>query len=107
LIGPSSGNLIEENTISGNTNGILIFLEAVNNVIRRNVIAGNPPGQVSRTFGATIGFDIRDISTVADTGTRNKIRKNCCLTYSGPGPSPCPNLPGRRHDDDDDEENDD
>ena len=108
LLGNSSGNVIEGNSIGGNTNGILIQANAVNNLISRNVIAGNPPGQVSRTFGAAIGFDIRDASTVADTGARNTFHRNWCISYSGPGPSPCPNLPGRRRSDDDhDDDHDD
>jgi len=102
LLNGSSGNLIEDNSIGGNTNGVLIQASAVGNVIRRNVIAGNPPGQLSRTFGAAIGFDIRDDATVAGTGVRNTFRQNWCVSYSGPGPSPCPNLPGPGDDDDDD-----
>jgi parallel beta-helix repeat protein len=93
LIAGSSGNLIEDNSIGGNTNGILIQPSAAGNVIRRNIIAGNPPGQVTRTFGAAIGFDIRDDGT-AGTGGRNRFEQNVCITYSGPGPAPCPNLWG-------------
>ncbi|MCA1600566.1 MAG: right-handed parallel beta-helix repeat-containing protein [Acidobacteria bacterium] len=101
LVGASGGNVIEDNSIGGNTNGILIQAGAVNNVIRRNIIAGNPPGQVSRTFGAAVGFDVKDESTVAGSGARNTIQQNWCVTYSGPGPAPCPNFPGPGPDDDD------
>jgi parallel beta-helix repeat protein len=93
LIAGSSGNLLEENHIGGNTNGLFIQATAAGNVIRDNVIAGNPPGQVTRTFGASIGFDIRDMSTVAGSTARNTFERNWCITYFGPGPSPCPNLP--------------
>lgn len=94
LIGNSSANLIEDNSIGGNTNGILIQVNAVSNIVLRNVIAGNPPGQVSRTFGASIGFDVKDESAVPGSGERNKVRQNWCVTYSGPEqPAPCPNFP--------------
>jgi parallel beta-helix repeat protein len=90
LIGTSSGNLLEHNTISGNTNGILIQPLAAGNTIRENTAAGNPPSQVSRTYGP-VGFDIKD-DALAD-GARNTFTRNWCITYSGPGPSPCPNFP--------------
>jgi parallel beta-helix repeat protein len=90
LIGTSSGNVIEHNTISGNANGILIQPLASANTIRGNIAAGNPPSQVSRTYGP-IGFDIKDESGA--NGARNTFEKNWCISYSGPGPSPCPNLP--------------
>src|SRR5687768_2672681 len=93
LILSSSGNVIEDNSIGGNTNGILIQATAVNNVIRRNVIAGNPPSQVSRTFGAAIGFDVKVESVVPGSGARNTFQGNVCNTYFGPGPAVCPNFP--------------
>jgi hypothetical protein len=61
---------------------------AFTSTIRRNVIAGNPPGQVSTTFGASIGADIQDLSTPSS----NTFEDNRCLTYAGSGPSPCPSL---------------
>jgi parallel beta-helix repeat protein len=94
LVGNSSGNVIEDNSIGGNTNGVVIQADAVDNLIRRNVIAGNPPSQVSRSFGALIGFDVKDESAVAGSGSRNTFERNWCVTYSGPGPAPCPNFPG-------------
>lgn len=90
LINGSSGNLIEDNSISGNTNGILLHATAVGNVIRRNAIAGNPPGQVTRDYGSAVGFDILDQSGVAD----DTFWRTWCITYSGPAPAVCPSLPG-------------
>ncbi|MBI4474411.1 MAG: right-handed parallel beta-helix repeat-containing protein [Acidobacteria bacterium] len=92
LLAGSSNNRIEDNTIGGNTNGIYVAANALGNVIRRNVIAGNPPAQLSRTFPGDIGVDIRDLSTVAGAGARNTFQGNWCVTYSGPGPAACPNL---------------
>jgi hypothetical protein len=106
LVGPSSGNVIEDNSIGGNINGVLIQAGAVYNVIRRNVIAGNPPSQISRNSGPLIGFDVKDESTVDGSGSRNQFTQNWCVTYSGPGPAVCPSFPGppRGDDDDDDDE---
>jgi hypothetical protein len=89
LIFTSNGNLVEENNVGGNVNGVYIDSNGdVGNVIRRNIIAGNPPGQVSSDYGVSVGADIQDMST---PGT-NTFEDNRCLTYSGSGPSPCPNL---------------
>ena len=90
LILTSSGNLIEHNSITGNTNGILIGIPAFGNTIRQNIAAGNPPSQVSRTYGP-VGFDIKDLA--ATDGARNTFDRNWCITYAGPGPSPCPSFP--------------
>ena len=38
-----------------------------------------------------IGFDIKD--EAATNGARNTFERNWCITYAGPGPSPCPNFP--------------
>ena len=90
LIGTSSGNLIEHNSVLGNSNGVLIQTGAAGNTIRDNIVTGNPPSQVSRTYGP-IGFDIKD--DAATNGARNTFERNWCITYGGPGPSPCPGFP--------------
>lgn len=90
LIGTSSNNLLEQNSITGNSNGILIQAGASGNIIRQNIAAGNPPSLVSRLYGP-IGFDIKD--EASSNGVRNTFERNWCITYGGPGPSPCPSLP--------------
>jgi hypothetical protein len=91
LIGTSSDNLVENNKIGGNFNGVYIGSGTKGgNVIRRNVIAGNPPVQISSEFGVSVGVDIQDHSNPA-LGA-NIFEDNRCLTYAGAGPSPCPNV---------------
>jgi parallel beta-helix repeat protein len=110
ILGGSDGNVIEENSVGGNTNGIWVAATAgTGNVVRRNIIAGNPPVEL---VGATVGFDIRDNSPAG----RVTFKENLCITYLGfATPPPCPNIPkfaGHRHPrshdgDDDDEDRDD
>jgi hypothetical protein len=88
LVGSSTDNVIEDNSIGGNVNGILIVSTALQNLIRRNIIAGNPPVQLSLTFGTPVGVDIRDFSAGANTFVENH-----CITYEGVEvPAPCPNF---------------
>ena len=89
LVGTSTGNVIEENGIGGNTNGILIQLGSSGNTIRRNIIAGNPPIQVSVASGAAVGFDIMNLAPAG----ANSFQENLCLTYSGVAPAACPAIP--------------
>jgi hypothetical protein len=90
LLGVSQDNLIENNKIGGNINGVYLGGggNVTGNIIRRNVILGNPPAEAVRAFGVPIGADIQDFSPA---GT-NTFEDNRCLTYSGAGPSPCPNV---------------
>jgi len=90
LIFTSNNNLVERNKIGGNVNGVYIDSNGdTGNVIRRNIIAGNPPAQVSSDFGASVGADIQDMST---PGT-NTFEDNRCLTYAGSMvPTPCPSF---------------
>jgi hypothetical protein len=88
LVGNSSGNIIEENGIGGNINGILVFPGASANLIRKNVIAGNPAIQV-QVGSPAVGFDIRNFSPPG----ANRFEENLCITSFPIGNPPCPNLP--------------
>jgi hypothetical protein len=95
LLGVSQNNLVENNKIGGNINGVYLGGggQVIGNIIRRNMIAGNPPAQVSNTFGSAIGADIQDLSPAG----ANTFDGNYCLTYAGTGPSPCPNISEPEH----------
>ena len=80
LLGTSSNNVVEENGIGGNVNGLYIAPLTTGNLIRRNVIAGNPPVQLSPTIVTTVGADIRDFSAPG----ANFFAENLCITYDGP-----------------------
>ena len=90
LFGASQNNLVEKNKIGGNINGLYLGGggNVIGNIIRRNVILGNPPAESIREFGVSIGADIQDFSAA---GT-NTFEGNRCLSYVGAGPSPCPNV---------------
>jgi parallel beta-helix repeat protein len=84
LIAPGTNdNVIEENTVLGNTNGIFLFPGVEGNIVRHNIVAGNPPAQISVTFPAADGVDIRNQAT---PGT-NTIEANVCVTAIN---APCP-----------------
>lgn len=85
LVGVSSGNIIEENGIGGNINGILVMATAAGNLIRKNVIAGNPPIQL----GSGVGADIRNFSGPG----ANRFEDNLCVVSQPVGNPSCPNLP--------------
>jgi parallel beta-helix repeat protein len=91
LVGSSSGNIIEENGIGGNINGILLFPATANNLIRKNVIVGNPPIQVEASSTLElVGVDIHDFSAPGS----NTFEENLCITYTGGHtPPPCPSIP--------------
>jgi len=90
LLGASQDNLVERNKFGGNINGVYLGAGAgvIGNVIRLNLIVGNPPAQVSKDYGKAIGADIQDLSPAG----ANTFEDNRCLTYAGAGPSPCPNV---------------
>lgn len=71
-----TGNTIEENTVVGNSNGIFLVAGVRGNIFRQNLIAGNPPVQVSLDNAATIGYDIKNLGA-ADA---NAFEGNTCMT---------------------------
>jgi parallel beta-helix repeat protein len=93
----TNDNLIEDNTITGNTNGIVLVDGVEGNIIRRNVVAGNPPVQVSASFPDDAGVDIKNLASP----DANTFRNNHCLTSVN---APCPALRRLPGDDRDEKE---
>jgi hypothetical protein len=75
--------VIEENTVVANTNGIFLAAGVQGNVIRWNLIVGNPPVQVALDNPSASGVDIKNM---ANDGA-NTFRGNICLTSVN---APCP-----------------
>jgi parallel beta-helix repeat protein len=87
--GTSSNNLVEDNTIVGNSNGIYLVPTAVTNIFRRNLVMGNPPIQVAVNNPASNGFDIWNLSPAG----ANMFQSNICLTsVNAPCPASAPSL---------------
>jgi parallel beta-helix repeat protein len=83
LVGTASGNLVDENTVSGNTNGIYIAAGTRDNEVRANIAVGNPGIQVANTQPAAQAVDILNLAP-AD---RTTFERNVCLTSVN---APCP-----------------
>jgi parallel beta-helix repeat protein len=71
-----TGNIVEENTILGNTNGIFLAPGVKGNFFRGNLVIGNPPVQVSVDNASTSGVDVKNL---ADPGA-NSFEGNVCGT---------------------------
>jgi parallel beta-helix repeat protein len=76
LQGGATGNVIEENTASGNTNGIYIAAAAGENIIRDNVAVGNPAIQSAVTRPAAQAVDIVNLAPEG----RITFERNVCVT---------------------------
>jgi parallel beta-helix repeat protein len=71
-----TGNIIEGNTIVGNTNGIYLAAGVQGNIFHGNVIVGNPPVQVAIEYSSSSGADILNLATAG----ANAFEGNVCLT---------------------------
>ena len=76
LVGAASGNVVEQNTVSGNTNGLYIASGTVDNVIRENVIVGNPAIQSAATRPDSRALDIVNLAPAGQT----TFERNVCVT---------------------------
>jgi parallel beta-helix repeat protein len=83
LVGTPSGNTIEQNTVAGNTNGIYIAAGAVDNVVRENVVVGNPAIQSAATRPESRAVDILNLAPASQT----RFERNVCVTSVN---APCP-----------------
>jgi hypothetical protein len=81
--------------MGGNINGLALFRFGAatpsGNLIKKNVIVGNPPIEISAANPGTdpVGADIRDFSPAGS----NKFEDNLCMKYTGASPDPCTKLP--------------
>jgi parallel beta-helix repeat protein len=85
LVGAASGNVIEENIVTGNTNGIYIGAAVGKNLVRENMVAGNPPIQVANTRPEARALDIVNLAPA----TQTDFDRNRCLTALN---APCPSV---------------
>ena len=88
LIGTASGNVVEENLVTGNTNGIYIAAAVGKNVVRQNTVVGNPPIQVATTSPGARALDIVNLAPA----TQTEFDRNQCLTALN---APCPAIAPR------------
>jgi hypothetical protein len=75
--------VIEDNTAVGNANGIILVAGVEGDIVRRNVVVGNPPLQVAVDHTSGGGADIVNLATVG----ANTFQANVCLTAVN---APCP-----------------
>jgi parallel beta-helix repeat protein len=88
LVAVSNGNVIEDNVVAGNTNGIYIAATVGRNVVRDNTAVGNPAIQVSATRPEVRALDIVNLAP-ADQIT---FQRNKCVTAQN---APCPAIAPR------------
>ena len=81
----NTGNIVEDNEIVGNVNGLFLAAGVQGNTFRRNTILGNPPIQIAvdHTANTSSGFDIKNLATAG----ANTFEANACLTSIN---APCP-----------------
>jgi parallel beta-helix repeat protein len=78
-----NGNVIENNTVVGNTNGIFLVAGVQGNIFRGNLVTGNPALQVSVDNPSNGGVDIKNLASAG----ANAFEGNICLTSAN---APCP-----------------
>jgi parallel beta-helix repeat protein len=83
VIGSGSGNTIDSNTITGNTNGIVLAAGSRGTKVRGNTVVGNPPIQVGNTRPDVQSVDILNLSPSGQA----TFEDNVCVTSVG---APCP-----------------
>lgn len=89
MIGTATGNVIEQNLVSGNTNGILLGSGARETLVRANTVVGNPAIQVGSTRPNVQAVDILNLAPTGQT----TFERNVCVTSVN---APCPVTSGGR-----------
>ena len=89
VLGAGTGNVVEENTVTGNTNGIILGAGSRETLVRGNTVVGNPAIQVSISHPGVRAVDILNLAPQGQT----TFERNVCLTAVN---APCPVLPTGR-----------
>ena len=79
MVGTASGNMVDINVVTGNTNGIYIAATVGQNLVRDNTVVGNPPIQVGNTRPEVRALDIVNLSPP----DRTIFQRNKCVTAVG------------------------
>ena len=79
MVGTASGNMVDVNLVTGNTNGIYIAATVGQNLVRDNTVVGNPPIQVGNTRPEVRALDIVNLSPP----DRTTFQRNKCVTAVG------------------------
>lgn len=83
IVGNATGNVLELNLVTGNTNGIFIGAAVGQNTVRNNTAIGNPAIQVGNTRPEVRALDIVNLSPAG----RTVFDRNRCVTALA---APCP-----------------
>lgn len=83
IVGNATGNVLELNLVTGNTNGIYIGPAVGQNTVRNNTAIGNPAIQVGNTSPEARALDIVNLSPPG----RTAFDRNRCVTALA---APCP-----------------
>jgi parallel beta-helix repeat protein len=81
----TNNNVVEENTVFGNSNGLYMTVGVQGNIIRNNIFLGNPPVQVSLDNPSGGGVDIKNLANAG----MNAFEGNACVTSIN---APCASL---------------
>jgi parallel beta-helix repeat protein len=83
VIAAATGTIVDENTVTGNTQGIYIAAGARETKVRRNIVLGNPPIQTANTRPDVRALDIVNLAPAGAT----TFEDNVCLSGVN---APCP-----------------
>ena len=92
MIGTATGNVVDGNTVTGNTNGVLLGARTRETVVRQNTVLGNPAIQVGSSLPAVPAVDILNLAPEGQT----TFERNVCVTSVN---APCPVVSGGRQQD--------
>lgn len=84
VIGTAMGSVVELNTVTGNTNGILLTAGTRESVVRQNTVIGNPQINLG---GSQPSVRAVDILNLAPAGAVTFERNRCKTSVNGPCPS--------------------